>query len=537
MRDIHLYNGKKFKTVLAALCGLLFVSCGINPGQTQSYDIIIKNGRVIDGTGNPWFKADIAINGDEIVKIAKNIQGTAADSIDAEGLYVAPGFIDSHSHAAEGLAKPELSDAKALLLQGITTVFINPDGSGAVDLKTQKQKLTEHGIGVNAAQLVPFGSVRNQVMGMADRAPDSEEMEAMRELVRAGMEEGAFGLSSGVFYAPQSYASTEEIVDLAGIAAAFGGVYQSHIRDESNYTVGVRAAVKEVIEIAEKAGITGVVDHIKVLGPPVWGLSKEIVADIEEARQAGTEILACQYPYNASSTSLIAALVPRWAEEGGYEALVARLNTPGNVSRIKAEMTENLARRGGAGRIQFRSYPPDTGIEGQMLEEVARERGLSAVDTAVELIKKGRPAIVSFNMEESDIIRFMQQPWTLTCSDGGLVEFGSTVPHPRNYGTFPRKIRKYVLEDNAVDVSFAVRSMTSLPAQVYGMADRGMLRKGTKADIVIFDLEHLRDKAVFTDPHQYSEGMVYVLVNGRFAVQKGRLTETRNGQILTRFSD
>ncbi len=534
MKEMKSQNNKWLKICGLGLMVLIFTTCVSESEKPEQFDKLIVNGKVLDGTGNPWFYADIAINGDEIVKIGNLKDAAAHDIIDARGLYVTPGFIDEHSHAGSGLAKPELSSAKPLLYQGITTIFANPDGSGAVDLNKQRRALLKDGLGVNVGLLVPFGSVRRKAMGREDRAPTSQEMEEMKQLVEAGMKEGAFGLSTGIFYAPQSYASNEEVIELAKVAAQYGGIYQSHIRDESNYTVGVEAAVNEVIQVAREAELPGIVTHIKALGPPVWGLSSKIVANIEQARAEGVEMFASQYPYLASATGLISALVPRWAEDGGHKELVKRLNDAGLLPRIQAEMKENLARRGGANRIQFRRYTPDSSIEGKTLEEVAKQHNLNAVDMAIKLIKKGSPRIVSFNMSEEDVNRFMQQPWTMTGSDGGLVELGQGVPHPRNYGSFPRKIRKFVMEKEVVSLSSAIRSMTSLPAQVFGLRDRGIIREGAKADIAIFDLDELTDKAVFQDPHQYSEGMKFVLISGKYALKDGEVTSQRLGRVLSR---
>ncbi|MCW9707578.1 N-acyl-D-amino-acid deacylase family protein [Fodinibius salsisoli] len=517
--------------VLIGLITLVFTACTPQPDASVEYDKLIINGKVLDGTGNPWYYADIAVRDDEIVKIGV-VKAAARDTIDASGFYVTPGFIDVHSHAASGLTKPELSDAKPLLLQGITTVFVNPDGGGAVDLKEQRQGLLEDGLGVNVAQMVPQGSIRKEVMGMEDRAPSSEELEKMKQLVREGMQSGAFGLSSGPFYAPGSYAKTNELIELSRVAAQLGGAYVSHIRDESNYTIGLEAAVDEVIQVAREAALPGIVTHIKALGPPVWDLSETIVANIEKARAEGVEVFADQYPYMASATGLISALVPRWAEEGGHEELVKRLKDPEKLPKIRTAMEKNLARRGGPDRIQFRYYSPDSTIEGKTLKEIADARDVPPLDMAVELIKKGRPGIVSFNMKEEDVHRFMRQPWTMTSSDGGLVEMGQGVPHPRNYGTFPRKIRKYVLEKEVIDLASAIRSMTTLPAQVFDISGRGQIREGAKADLAIFDLDQLLDKATFQQPHRFSKGMEYVLVNGQYALEEGQISDRRWGRVL-----
>jgi N-acyl-D-aspartate/D-glutamate deacylase len=504
-------------------------------GAQQPFDFLIRGGKVLDGTGNPWFYADLGIRGDRIVAMGDLSGATANRVIDARGLYVAPGFIDVHSHAGPGLATPELSAAIPLLTQGITTVMVNPDGGGDVDLVEQRRKLLADGLGVNVGLMVPHGSVRGEVLGMEDRAPTPAELDRMRSLVRAGMEAGAFGLSSGPYYAPGSYSKTDELVELAKIAAAFGGVYSSHIRDESDYTIGVVAAVDEVIQVAREAGLPGIVTHIKALGPRVWGFSQALVSRIERARAQGLEIFADQYPYEASSTGLSAALLPRWAQAGGQEALAARAADPTVRPQLIAEMHENLDRRGGADRLQMARYAEDPSIEGRTLQQVAEARRGDPVEVALDLILAGGgPGVVSFNMAEDDIRTLMRQPWMMTGSDGTLVPMGSGVPHPRAYGSYPRKIRRYVVEEGVLDLGSAIRSMTTLPATVFRVADRGLLREGAVADVVLFDLERIRDRATYEAPHQLSEGVVYVFVNGGLALEAERVTSGRFGQVLTR---
>lgn len=518
----------------AALLLVGFV--GVLPGGAvaQEYDILLRGGRVLDGAGNPWFRADLALEGDRIAAVGDLTGTTAATEVDVSGLYVAPGFIDTHSHAGGGLATPELSHARPLLAQGITTIFANPDGGGPVDLAAQRDSLLKDGLGVNVALFVPHGSIRGEVIGSEDRLATDAELAAMAERVRRGMEEGAFGLSSGPFYAPGSYSDTRELVELARVAAEYGGAYTSHIRDESDYTIGVVAAVEEVITVAREAGMPGVWTHAKALGPPVWGFSRVLVHRIELAREEGVEVYADQYPYPASSTGLSAALLPRWAQAGGGDSLQARLDRPETLARIRREMEENLARRGGADRIQFRRFSEDPSIEGRTLAEMAREWGVDPLDMAVALFREGSPGIVSFNMHEDDVRTLMVQPWTMTASDGGLVPMGEGVPHPRNYGTFPRKIRQYVVEEGVVGLEHAIRSMTTLPATVYRLGDRGTIRPGAVADLVVFDLDELRDRATFTEPHQLSRGIVHLFVNGRAAVRDGEFTGERAGRVLAR---
>ena len=497
----------------------------------DSYDTILQGGRVVDGTGAPAREADVAIR-DGLIAAVGDLGGAVAQTtLDVTGLYVSPGFIDTHSHAGPGLATEELSQGEPLLAQGLTTVVINPDGGGPVDLAEQRAALEEHGLGVNAAQLIGHGSVRVRVLSNDDRAPTDDELDEMRALVRAGMEAGAWGLSSGTFYTPGSYSENSELIELARVAAEFGGVYTSHVRDESNYTIGVVAAVEEVIDVSRHTGITGVVTHIKALGPPVWGSSAAIVERIDAARAEGLSVYADQYPYLASATGLSAALLPRWSQAGGSEVFAERVADPETRARIREAMVENLTRRGGAHRIQFRRFTEDPSIEGRLLSDVAAERSEDPIDTALQLIIQGGPSIVSFNMSEEDLLRLMTQEWTMTSSDGGLPQFGVGVPHPRSYGAFPRKIGKYVFEDGVMTLEAAVRSMTSLPAEVMGMEDRGRIEEGMVADLVVFS-DYFKDNATFTEPHQLSSGVVHLFVAGEAAIANAGFTGVRAGRVL-----
>lgn len=517
---------------ILCLLGLAFAPAVEAQVGAGSFDLLIRNGKVVDGTGNPWFRADVGIRGDRVVAVGDLAAATATRELDAGGRLVTPGFIDTHSHAGGGLASSGLSHAQPLLAQGVTTVFVNPDGGGPVDIDAQREDLLADGLGVNAAPFVAHGSVRRAVLGMEDRLAGAAELDEMRALVRAGMEAGAWGLSSGPFYAPGSYSDTDELVELAKVVAPYGGAYQSHIRDESDYTIGVVAAVDEVITVAREAGIAGVWTHAKALGPPVWGYSMALLHRLEQARQEGVEVYMDQYPYPASATGLTAALLPRWAQAGGTDSLRARLDRPADLERIRAAVVENLARRGGADRIQFRRFSTDPSIEGRTLDVIARERGLHPVDAALDLFRQGSPSIVSFNMHDDDLHAIMVHPLTMTASDGDLVPWLEGVPHPRSYAAFSRKLVTYVREEGVVELESAIRSMTSLPAQVYRMPDRGVLRPGAIADIAIFDLEELETRSEFTDPHHLSEGMQWVIVNGELAIDDGAFTGALAGQVL-----
>ncbi|PKD43490.1 N-acyl-D-amino-acid deacylase family protein [Rhodohalobacter barkolensis] len=520
-------------TLLVFLISWFTQPIGVKTQSTpHNYDILIKNGKVLDGTGNPWYYADIGINDDRIVWVGKSDNVTADEVIDATGLYVSPGFIDVHSHAGSGLASESLSHGRPLLAQGITTVMVNPDGGGSTDIAGQRSSLEEHGLGVNVAQFVPHGSVRRRVMGEEDRAPTPDELEEMKSIVGEGMQNGAFGLSSGLFYTPGAYAETEEVIELAKVASRYNGVYSSHIRDESDYNVGLIYSVDEVIQVAEEAELPGIVSHIKALGTGVWGYSAAVVSRVERARDRGVEVFADQYPYPASSTNLTAVLIPAWAREGGRTEMLQRLDDPELIDEIKVEMEANLVRRGGAESIQIADYSADRSLEGLRLNVIADQMDTNAIDAALNMIKEQNPKIVSFNMHEDDVARFMKQPWMMTSSDGGLVEMGDGVVHPRNYGSFPRKISMYVKEKRAIDLEYAVRSMTSLSASVFNLHDRGVIRSGQVADIAIFDLEQIQDKATFDDPHQLSEGVEYVLIGGKFAMKAGEYQQELVGKVL-----
>ena len=514
-----------------------FVSLAATQPQ-PSFDVLIQNGRVMDGSGNPWLAADLGIRAGRIAAVGRLAGARGTTVIDAAGRLVAPGFIDVHSHAAEGLIRPALRQGQPLLAQGVTTIVANPDGGGPSDLVTQRAALEEAGLGPNVALLIGHAAVRRAVMGGDNRAPTAAELERMLVLVRTAMREGAFGLSSGLFYTPGSYAATEEVIALTKAAAESGGVYTSHIRDEGNYNVGVVAAVEEVIRIAEEARTIGIVSHAKALGPDNWGLGHAITHRLAAARVRGIQVFADQYPYEASSTSLRAALLP----DGVAAPSAAHLENPtamtaeerGVLERAEKVATENLRRRGGPAAILIAHYGPDRSLEGKSLEAVASARRQSPVRTALELIARQSPSIVSFNMSEDDIAEIMRQPYTMTSSDGGLVAMNEGKPHPRNYGSFARKLSRYVRERRTVTLEEAIRSMTSLPASVFGLRDRGVIREGAAADVVIFDPAKVVERSTYTDPHQLAEGMAWVLVNGEVVIADGKFTQALPGKVLRR---
>lgn len=501
------------------------------PLAQARFDLIVRGGLVVDGTGAAPRRADVGVTADRIRAVGDLAAATAAAVVDASGRYVTPGFIDVHSHAGPGLATAALKHGRPVLAQGITTVLVNPDGGGPVDLAAQRAGYRRDGVGLNVGLMVPHGSVRNAVLGMSDRDPSPAEQARMNALVRDGMRAGAFGLSSGLYYAPGSYSKTAEVIAMAREAAPGGGSYTSHIRDEADYGVGVVAAVDEVIEIAEKAGLVGVVTHMKALGPASWGLSKTLVSHIEAARARGVRVFADQYPYEASGTGIVGALMPRWAQVGGREVMLRRI-TGELRGKVRDEVKANLARRGGADTFLVSEYDADTSIEGKRLSDLAAAAGLAPEEYALTLLERGDAGLVSFNMSEDDIALIMRQPWTMTCTDGGLQPVTEGKPHPRSYGAFPRKLARYVRERGVVQLPFAIRSMTGLAAEVFGLKDRGVVRAGAFADLLVFDLAKVKETATYENPHQIAEGFETIVVNGRIVRAQGQFSEVLPGRVL-----
>jgi N-acyl-D-amino-acid deacylase len=508
---------------------LVLAGSALIAAPQSGLDVLITNARVLDGSGNPWIREDIGIRGDRITAVGRLAGTPAALVIDAKDRVVAPGFIDVHSHALESITRGELRDARPLIAQGVTTVVGNPDGGGPVDLARQRAAIeAEGGVGVNVALLIGHGSVRSAVMGAAQRAPTADELARMQSLVKQAVGDGAFGLSSGLFYAPGRYAKTEEVIALAREA---GGVYTSHIRDEGNYDAGVVASVDEVIRIADEAHVIGIVSHMKALGPDSWGLSKTLVAHIDAARARGVNVFADQYPYEASSTSLSAAVLP---DGGGAAAVRTAMVDPASRAKVLADAKENIRRRGGPASIVIASASGDRTLAGKNLDQIAKARSVVPEQAAIDIILAGGASIVSFNMSEDDIRTIMRQPWTMASSDGGLSLPGPSVPHPRNNGAFARRLAVYVRERNVISLEQAIRTMTSLPARVFGLADRGEIRPGAFADVVIFDPARVVDRATYTDPHQLAEGVDWVIVNGVVARRDDAFTGARAGRVLRR---
>lgn len=436
-------------------------------------------------------------------------------------MIVAPGFIDPHTHVGGQLISPDARErlVPAFLVQGVTTAVIGNDGGGDPDVARVLAGAAQRPVGINHAAFVGFGAVRSAVIGEVDRAPTSAELDRMKSLVASAMCSGALGLSSGLFYAPQSFARTDEVVALAREAGLRGGIYDSHIRDESSYSIGLAAAVDEAIAIGREARLPVNISHIKALGVDVHGQAPAIIARVEAARAAGQRVTADQYPWSASGTSLVAALVPRWAQDGGRAALLRRFDDPAVAARLRAEMIENLRRRGGAASLLI----TEGQHRGRRLSEVAGRR--DPVAAAIAVIKVADPAVASFNMAETDIAAFMARPWVMTGSD-------ASTGHPRVFGSFARKYAEYVRRRRVLSLRDFIERSTALTADTFGIADRGRLRPGAVADIVLFDPARYAERATYERPTELAVGVRTVLVNGQVAVENGVLTGIAAGRGL-----
>jgi N-acyl-D-amino-acid deacylase len=523
--------------------------------------LIIRNGHIVDGAGNPWFKADLEIKDENISRIGK-VSASKGKSIDASGLFVAPGFIDIHSHSELQLLVNPRAESK--VRQGITTEVFPNCGSGPaplkgaavemikddakqlglkLDWKTMGQymkKLERQGISLNVALLIPHGTLRACIMGFDNRKPTEKEMSEMKKLVEQCMVEGAFGMCTGLRYVPGSYADTGEVVDLLTVVGRYGGFYASHVRDEGDRGT-YPAAIAEAVEIGEKAGVSVQISHLKALGRRAWGKVKDALKIIEDARTRGVDVTCDMYPYTASGTGFM-AWIPKWSHEGGFDKFLERIKDSQQRRRIIEETQAVLHDRGGPERAVLTRFFPNPGYEGKTLQEISTMRSKDPVEAMLDLIveARGETPVVNFNMLDEDVDSVMRHPAVMFGTDGySLAPYGilgKGKPHPRSYGTYPRVLAKYVRESRLLTIENAIRKMTSLPAQKLGLQDRGLIKEGMYADIVVFDPEKVTDKATFADPHQYAEGIQYVIVNGKTVVEKGKHTGSLSGRVLRKMA-
>lgn len=536
----------------------------------EKLDVLIQNGRVLDGTGNPWYSADIGIKDGRIVHVGGSKDELTADRvIDATGLTITPGFIDIHSHGYDRFRsfpddrlrveemdrerEEKLRPARNMVAQGVTTLVTNQDGRSGWPISDQITRLQDGGFGPNIILLVGHGSIRLLAMGDDFQRNSSDaEVGEMKRLLKRGMEEGASGMSAGLEYVPGRWSNTDEMIEVVGVLKDYNGVFVEHERGsgegpmwwfpsspEPKGQAGILESVNETIRIAEATGVTCVCTHIKARGADFWGASAAAVNLIQRARDRGVNIWADQYPYNTSGSDGNTTLIPRWIEgDDQRKALEVILSNPDSSTILKADVAFEITRRGGPENIVVMDHPKRRYV-GKTLMELGREMEKVPVETAIQIAldgkkdRRGGGRLRGFSMSEVDVETYAAQPWMMTASDGGLALAEDGFVHARFYGTFPRKIRKYAMESGALSVEHAVRSMTSLPAQVLGLKDRGVVREGNMADLVILDLDRIRDTATFFEPHQYPDGIEYVMVGGEFVVEEGEPTGALPGRVIT----
>lgn len=520
----------KSKPLFKCLLVILLLYCC---SPKEKYSLIIKNGILYDGSGSDGIARDIGINGDLIVKIGDLDESKAKRVIDARGMAVSPGFIDLHAHLDPIL---ELNNCESHIRQGVTTALGGPDGSCPWPLGKHLDTLRQMGVGMNIAYLVGHNTIRKNSMNLENRAPTESELSEMNTQVKRAMNEGAYGISTGLKYLPGAFSEVDEVIELSKTAAKEGGFYTSHLREEG---LGLFDAVSEAIQISKEANIPVILTHHKVMGKPMWGQSARTLAMVDSANSSGLDIKMDQYPYDASYTG-ISVLIPSWARAGGNDAFIKRIANPILKDSIKKGIIFNLLNdRGGSDldRVQFAKVNWMKELEGKTLKYWCGLKGLepsmeNGAELVIEAQLNGGASCVYHAMDENDVIRIMQHPKTMIASDGRLVVPGRGHPHPRWYGTFPRVLGYYSREKGVLSLQDAIYKMTQLPAETMDLKDRGLLKESMKADIVIFDPETVIDKATFEEPHQYPEGIHYVIVNGQLAVDNGEFQNSLSGEVL-----
>ncbi|MHB1207074.1 MAG: N-acyl-D-amino-acid deacylase family protein [Rhodospirillaceae bacterium] len=516
---------------IAAMASMAMTTAFVSQARAANApaDFIIAGGTVYTGADASPTVTNVVIVGDKIAYIGPDAakKYDAKKTVNAKGKIVSPGFIDGHAHADDNLNSP---DAKTRandpwLYQGATTLLIGVDGGGTPDISDEAAKFGKDGIGSNVVPYVGFGNIRSRILKNDAREPTAAELAQEKALVVRGMCQGAVGISTGLFYAPQFYAKTEEVIELAKEAAKRGGNYDTHQRDESSYTTGLMASVAEVIRIGREAHIPVHFTHIKALGVDVQGKAPEVIAAINAARAQGIDVTANQYPWSASGTGVQPSLIPRWAEDGGRAALLKRFEDPTTLEKIRTEMRDNLRRRGGPESMLLISSNQEwTGLT---LGQIAAKWKMEPIDAGIKIIKTGQDggSVASFNMAESDIAAFMKQPWMVTSSDGG----GN---HPRTVASFSRKYEKYVKQDKIISEAEFIRSSTGRAADIYRLENRGYLRVGYFADVTVFDPNNFKQKADYVKAKELTEGVEAVFINGKAALMDGKGTGELAGRVI-----
>lgn len=496
-------------------------------------DILIRNGRILDGSGNSWRYGDVAIKDGKILKIGNFTGISASKIIDAKGMIITPGFIDVHTHIEGDELKTPTADN--FIHDGVTTVITGNCGSSNTDIKKYLQRIDSIGISINVATLIGHNDVRKAVMGTANRKATEEELKKMETIVDEGMKNGAVGFSTGLIYIPGAYSTTDEVLRLAKIAAKYKGVYASHMRDEGDSIV---QAINEAIYIGKEAQMPVEISHFKLSGQQNWGRSKETVPMIIKARQEGIDVTIDQYPYTASSTSL-STLLPDEILSDGQDSINARLSRPEVRKYVTNYMLAKLKKR----KLKHFSYPvvafyrSDTTFNGKSIEQVnqmmhRKHKAKYETETVMDMMQKGGASMVFHGMSDEDVERIMKYPFNMFASDASIRVWGQGSPHPRGYGTNARVLSEYVRNKKIISLEEAIRRMTSLPAQKFGLNDRGLLREGYAADILIFDENEVQDLSTYDKPHAYSKGFKYIIVNGQIVAEEEKHLGTRSGKAL-----
>jgi N-acyl-D-amino-acid deacylase len=514
---------------MANLYPLLIGLLGLG-GPTIEADVVIRGATLYDGSGAAGMVGDVAIRGERIVAVGRFTVAGKPRIIEAKGLAAAPGFIDLHTHSDYPLQKPATRANRCYLYQGVTTVATGNCGSGPVDVAQYFHTLESGKIGTNVLHQVPHSDVRERVMKNANRPPTADELRQMEALVDQGMRDGAWGLSTGLIYNPGAYAKTDELIALARVAARHGGFYASHIRDEGT---GVLSALQEALTIGREAGLPVHISHLKASGRRAWGMAADEIALLNKARRAGQAVSADQYPYFASSTSLKATLIPLSFREGSPKDYLARLKDAEQLARLRPLVERGLEQHQSGKDIRIARYAPKPAWQGKDLAALAALEKKPAVDIVLEIERHGGAQVIIFSMSEEDVRLIMRQPFVATASDGAsMLPTDATMPHPRSYGCFPRKIGRYAIEEKILSLEQAIRSASGLPADILHLPQRGYLKADYFADVVVFDPKTFRDTATFDQPHQYATGVRYLFVNGRLAIDDGTFTEVLAGKVL-----
>lgn len=491
-------------------------------------DLVLRGGTLYDGSGGEGLVGDVAVKGDKIVAVGTFEVAGAPRVIDCKGLIVAPGFIDLHSHSDSGIVQPKTRGNANFLMQGCTTVVTGNCGSGPTDVAGYFKKIDDNGAGTNILHLLPHGSLRNRVMGDANRAPTDAELEEMKSLANQAMRDGACGMATGLIYVPGTFSKTPELIAVAEVVGKHGGIYASHIRNEGSRLL---ESLEEILRIGQEAKLPVHISHIKVSGRSAWGLAPDAIQKLRAAREAGQRVTADQYPYAASSTSLSATVIPD--ELRSWSKLKAALDDPEQSAKVRQQIEHSIQLKDNGAAVMIAGFSAERSWQGKNLAQIAKDTSQTTLDVVLDIMRRGGAQIVNFGMNEDEVRLFMREPWVATASDGSTQSLDTPAqPHPRAFGTFPRKIGRYAIEGKFITLGQAIRSASGLPADVLSLTDRGYLKAGHFADVVVFDPATFRDMATYDKPLQWATGTRLVLVNGEVAVENEKPTDKLAGRAI-----